>query len=94
MNIQENINKHKEICESMHELYIKKNNDYGNSVSETYKKFGIDSFLVRMYDKINRIYTLTRKETEQRIKEETIEDTLLDLANYSILAILELNNNK
>lgn len=82
----------KEITNKMLEIYKTKNNDYGSSVSDTYKKFGIDSYLVRIYDKINRVYTLTR--TQAKVNDEKIEDTLLDLANYSILALIELKSEQ
>ena len=78
----------KEITEEMYKIYKMKNEDYGSSVSDTYKDFGIVSFLVRIQDKINRLKTLTKKES--LVKDEKIEDTLLDLANYSILALIEL----
>ena len=86
------INMHKEILDKMHKLYINKNKDYGDSVHITYKKYGMTAFLVRMEDKLNRIEALI-KNKENKVKDEKIEDTLLDLANYSILAILELKTN-
>ncbi len=82
-----------DITEQMLDLYKKKNADYGDSVADTYNKFGLDAFLVRMYDKINRVTTLNHKK-DQQVVDEKIEDTLLDLANYSILAIIELRNEK
>lgn len=88
------MNIHKELCDYIHNLYISKNNDYGNSVSDTFKKFGIDAYLVRMYDKINRVYSLTRNNAERKVEDEKIEDTLLDLANYAMIAVVELRNNK
>lgn len=81
------IAKHKELLNKLEELYKTKNADYGDSVSETYKKYGMTSFLVRMEDKLNRVRTLTQKEA--KVQDEKIEDTLLDLANYAILAIIE-----
>lgn len=78
----------KDIVDEMYEIYIAKNSDYGSSVSDTYKDFGLVSFLVRMQDKMNRLKTLNNKES--LVKDEKIEDTLLDLANYSILALIEL----
>ena len=87
-----NIEQHKQICDYIHNLYISKNSDYGNSVSDTFNKFGIDAYLVRMYDKINRVYSLTRKDKEQKVEDEKIEDTLLDLANYAMIAVVELRN--
>lgn len=88
-----NINRndlHSQICKDLHNLYVTKNSDYGNSVSDTFDKFGIDAFLVRMYDKLNRLYSLTRTDIKQMVSDEKIEDTLLDLANYAILTIIEL----
>lgn len=41
-----------------------------------------------MEDKLNRARTLDKVESE--VKDEKIEDTLLDLANYAILAVIEL----
>lgn len=78
----------KSIVDEMYDIYIAKNSDYGSSVSDTYKDFGLVSFLVRMQDKMNRLKTLNNKES--LVKDEKIEDTLLDLANYSILALIEL----
>lgn len=78
----------KEITNEMYEIFLAKNTDYGSSVSDTYKDFGLVSFLVRMQDKMNRLKTLSKKEA--LVKDEKIEDTLLDLANYSILALIEL----
>ena len=83
-----------QICKDLHNLYVTKNSDYGNSVSDTFDKFGIDAFLVRMYDKLNRLYSLTRTDTKQMVFDEKIEDTLLDLANYAILTIIELQYKK
>ena len=85
---EEKINMHNELLDKLSELYLTKNADYGDSVSETYKKYGMTSFLVRMDDKLNRVITLTQQEA--KVQDKKIEDTLLDLANYAILAIIEL----
>lgn len=78
----------KQITNEMFELWKRKNADYGSSVTDTYKDFGIVSFLVRMQDKMNRLKTITKKES--LVKDEKLEDTLIDLANYTILALIEL----
>ena len=83
---------YEELLNKMTELYKIKNSDYGDSVSETYKKYGLTSFLVRMEDKLNRLKTL--KDKKSMVIDEKIEDTLLDLANYAILAIIELKNEE
>ena len=79
------------IVNEMYEIYKAKNADYGDSVHDTFLKYGLLSFLVRMEDKISRLRSLTLKgKKEQRVKSESILDTLQDLANYAILAIIEL----
>lgn len=89
------IERHKELLDNLHTLYVTKNHDYGDSVHDTYIKYGITSFLVRLEDKLNRARTISGK--EQLVKDEKLVDTLLDMANYAILAVLELegdNNNE
>lgn len=87
--MEKNIQLHKELIDYLHNLYITKNNDYGNSVHDTYEKYGLTSFLVRLEDKLNRARSLHLKK-EQLVNDEKLEDTLLDLANYAILAVIEL----
>jgi hypothetical protein len=72
-------------------MYIAKNHDYGDSVHDTYMKYGITSFLVRLEDKLNRARTISFK--SQMVEDEKLKDTLLDMANYAILAVLELEDN-
>ena len=79
--------------ESMKDLYLKKNHDYGDSVSKTFDEYGLVSFLVRMDDKMNRIKTLNKIQ-DAAVRGEKIEDTLLDLANYAILALTEIEFRK
>lgn len=79
------------IVNEMYEIYKAKNADYGDSVHDTFLKYGLLSFLVRIEDKTSRLRSLTLKgKKEQRVKNESILDTLQDLANYAILAIIEL----
>ena len=78
------------ILNHLEETYRAKNNDYGNSVADTYDKFGCVSFLVRITDKYNRLMTLCNPNApEQKVKDEKIDDTILDLANYCLLWLVE-----
>ena len=77
----------------MKDLYLKKNHDYDDSVSKTFDEYGLTSFLVRMDDKMNRIKTLI-KVGDAAVTGEHIEDTLLDLANYAVLALTEIEYRK
>lgn len=87
------VEKFKKITEQMTDLYIRKNADYGGSITQTYKTFGLVSFLVRMQDKLNRLISLNEK-GEMQVTDEKIDDTLIDLANYAILAKIERDREK
>lgn len=80
---------HEDLLKQMHDLYIRKNHDYGDSVHDTYVKYGLTSFLVRMEDKLNRVRTLDKNRENVKVSDEKIEDTLMDLANYAVLAVIE-----
>lgn len=90
-NIKESI--FMKYTDKMKDLYIRKNHDYGDSVSKTFDEYGLTSFLVRMDDKMNRIKTLI-KVGDAAVTGEHIEDTLLDLANYAVLALTEIEYRK
>lgn len=81
------------ITKEMHELYKNKNSDYGSSVNDTYQKYGMVSYLVRMEDKLNRARTLIQKQT-QNVADEKLRDTLIDLSVYSVLAIIEMEKEE
>lgn len=83
----------KQITKEMEDICERKNSDYGSSVNDTYKKYGMVAYLVRMEDKLNRARTLTQNKN-QLVHDEQIRDTLIDLANYSVLAIIEMENDK
>ena len=81
---------HEKICKELNEIYAKKNADYGNSFGDTFQKLGLISAVTRISDKYNRICNLaTKKSDEAKVKDETIEDTLKDLANYCIMTLIE-----
>ena len=78
----------------MHELYYTKNKDYGDAFTQSLDKYGPIAALVRMEDKWNRLSNLITKGEEGLIKSESVEDTLIDLANYAIMTSLYLRGNK
>ena len=89
MEMKDLFEMHKKILDDMHSIYCEKNHDYGDSMHDTYLRFGPQAYLVRMYDKLNRLYTLTNA-GKCKVRNETIHDTLLDLANYAICMSMEL----
>ena len=80
---------HKEICTEINELYAKKNHDYGDSFHQTFVEEGMAMARIRLGDKFNRFKTLSRG-NEQKVNDESIRDTLIDLANYAIMTVLEM----
>lgn len=88
------IQRHKDICTELNEVYAKKNHDYGNSFGETFDKLGIISAVTRISDKYNRLVSLcTKPEEERKVKDESITDTLLDMANYCIMTVIEMHKD-
>lgn len=85
------VEQHVEICSKLYNLYKSKNHDYGDSFGETFQKLGIISAVTRITDKVNRLQSLATKDAKV---DESIKDTLMDLANYSIMTLIELENNK
>lgn len=82
---------HKAICEQLSGLYARKNADYGDSFHETFMEEGWASVRLRLTDKLNRVKRLTRPPKYQLVKDESVRDTLIDLANYAIMAVMELD---
>lgn len=89
--MNQNVLKFKQITEEMARIYEAKNHDYGDSFGESCNEFGITAALVRMGDKFNRLKSLTKKEA--LVKDESIEDTLKDLANYAIMTLIWKQND-
>ena len=71
------------------DLFIKKNADYGDA----YKTYGPIGVLVRIGDKINRLSTITNNNITV-IPTESLRDTLIDLHNYSAMAIMLLDSKE
>ena len=87
------VEQHKKICDNLNKIYEKKNHDYGNSFGETYKDLGIISAVTRISDKFNRLKTLA-KGKNNLVNDESLEDTLLDMANYCIMTKMCLDSEK
>ena len=76
----------KQIQSDALELFTKKNKDYGDS----FAKFGVIGVLMRIGDKIQRSLSITKNGVNLVI-DESIRDTLLDLHNYSAMALMLLD---
>lgn len=81
---------HWELCRELQELYHRKNLDYGDSFHLSFLEEGLAMPRIRLGDKYLRFKTLTSGE-KQRVSDESVRDTLIDLSNYSIMTIMELD---
>ena len=86
---------HRQLCEKIHSTYVAKNKDYGDSFTRTRKEAKYPELVIvtRLSDKFYRLKTLLEG-AEQQVKDESINDTLLDLANYCLMELLERKNGK
>lgn len=76
------------ITKDMADLYAKKNQNYGDSFGKLYRDLGPVAGLVPLHNKLDRLtYLVTHSDDDNHY--ESIEDTLLDLANYALMNLIE-----
>lgn len=92
-NMDQKVQLHKKICNELTALFEQKNHDYGDSFHQTYLEEGWPMVRIRLSDKLNRVKALTRGDSQQ-VQDESLRDTLLDLANYAILAVMEMDRRE
>lgn len=84
---------HAGICDSIKDLYRRKNADYGDSFVKA--RQAVPNYtLGKLYDKFSRYMNLTLKGEGSAQVEESLDDTLLDLANYAIMELTERRLSK
>lgn len=86
-----NLERHKQVCYELNRIYDKKNRDYGDSFHESWKDYGITMAAIRIGDKYNRLKTLTSGKSVPNVADESVRDTLIDLANYAIMTVMEMD---
>ena len=86
-----NASSFKKQTDEMNDTFILKNRNYGNSFEISLNKYGIIAALTRLSDKFNRLETLILK-GENGTSDESIADTLIDLANYSVMTAVYLKS--
>lgn len=84
---EEKIKIHEQLCEQLKNLYSTKNMDYGDSMHPLFEEYGMDAFNIMLQIKLSRIKSLSKSNGHY----ESLEDSLIDLANYALIAITELN---
>lgn len=85
---------HDEVLKEMSELYARKNADYGDAFSKSMDADGLLVAKIRMGDKFGRFANLVSKNIDGEVDDETLRDTLIDLANYSVMTIMWMGSKK
>ena len=90
---KESVGKYEELLKEIHDTYVKKNADYGNSFADTIEEFGFIPAVARISDKVNRMKNIVKGQ-KMNVKDESFRDALMDTANYCIMTIMEIDKKK
>lgn len=110
MTQEEYLQFHANVCNAARQLSFRKNQDYaapdarGGDLYAIFANFmqcerlnicSVEAgFMVRMSDKISRLANLTREGHERMVEDEKIEDTVMDIINYSILLLAYIQTKR
>lgn len=87
--INKNVIAFRDIQDKLIDIYAKKNHDYGDSFNEGCNKLGVGYAFSRIFDKTKRFQTLAKgimnNSLSIEVQDETMEDTIMDLANYCVM---------
>ena len=95
--IDENVVSFRDIQDKLVKIYAKKNHDYGDSFNEGCNELGVGYAFSRIFDKTKRFQTLAKgimnNNLSIEVQDETIEDTIMDLANYCMMYLAWRDKN-
>lgn len=80
------------ILRKMKSTHDRKNSDYGDACHTGYKKYGDVYYLVQLHNKLTRLESLVLG-NKKNLVDESIDDTLLDMANYAVLYLESRHRN-
>ena len=86
-------NKFSEYTDHLANILNQKNLAYGDSFSKSLDEDGLLVLKIRLGDKFNRISSLIKRD-ELKENDESLEDTLLDMAGYAILGLKYLKEHE
>lgn len=99
--VDENVLSFRAIQDKLVNIYAKKNHDYVDSFNEGCNELGVGYAFSRIFDKTKRFQTLAKgimnNSLSIEVQDETIEDTIMDLANYCVMYLAwrdKQDNNK
>lgn len=83
----------KSLTSDMIATYSRKNRDYGNSFCRMCREYGHTYPIIHLDEKLARIKSILLT-GDNAVKDETAVDSLLDLACYSLMTIMELQEQQ
>ena len=86
------VQEHAKIIEEIHDMFVKKNADYGNSFEKSLDEWGLIVSAMRVQEKLDRVKTSLKQELQ--VNDESVEDSFLDIANYAIMTAMWLRKEK
>lgn len=79
---------YREIVDDMIDAYQEQYHDYGRGYAEARRK--IPCYIAgKLYDKVSQLIALSRDGETARVRNETIDNALLDLADYALREYVE-----
>lgn len=87
------VNAFEDITLELRNLYDSKNMDYNDSFGQSFRKWGLPMSCIRLGDKLNRLDSFAMGK-DIHVTDEKVEDTLMDMANYAIMTLIELKMAK
>lgn len=90
---QMKVNAFEDITIGLRNLFDAKNLDYGDSFGQSFRKWGLPMSCIRLGDKLNRLESFAQKK-DMHVSDESVEDTLRDMANYAIMTLIEIQMAK
>lgn len=81
---------HEKLCKELNQLYVAKNSDYNDAFGRSFRRKGLAALSLRLEDKFMRFESLASGHKAE-VKDESIRDTLRDMANYCIMGMVELD---
>lgn len=89
---EERAKQHQKIIKELHSTYREKNEKYGDSFVDSVSEWGFSAAGVRITDKFMRMKGLMKSGSlEENGTDESLRDTLLDMANYCIMTTMILD---
>ena len=86
------VTRHQEICDVLTRTYVAKNHDYGDSFGQDFREYGMIVPVIMLGNKYRRIKQLSK--LDNMVRSEGIRDSLLDLANYAIMTVMEMDRQR